>query len=322
VTDRIRTEWLVPVVAVALLVGACSSGTEDADRPSASSPAATAPAAADATAPAPIAATAPTTPTTAPAPTSPATTAIPEPIEPTETTEPTGAPPSTPPESTVGPEEPFTAAQMDDRELARIALISLAVFPDGWVEDPVEDDEDDPRTDAFEADFEACLGRDDDTRVGDDLAALAVRTGDFHPVDRDVPSVSHEVVLAPDEATAIAAMTEVSVDGAESCLSDVIRSFYEASFSVDPDLEEIEIADVVVTPAETGRAPDLAVGIVLEVPLRVGQQTTSQFLEILYQRQGRALGKLSFSAFGTPFDRDGYTVLSDEALSGLAAIGT
>lgn len=211
---------------------------------------------------------------------------------------------------------------MADREIARTALITLATFPDGWVEDPVEDDEDDPGTEAFEAEFDACLGRDDDVRVGDDLDALAVSTGDFHPVDSDATSVSHEVVLAPDEATAITAMTEVRIDGAEPCLADVIQAFYETSFSGDPELAEIGIGEVSVTRTEDESAPDLAVGVLLEVPLTIGEETVSQFLEILYQRQGRALGQLSFSAFDAPFDRDGYDILSEESLDNLAEIGT
>jgi hypothetical protein len=205
--------------------------------------------------------------------------------------------------------------------VARTALITIDTFPEGWVEDPVEEDEDDPDTEAFEDEFDACLGRDDDQRVGDDLDALAVTTGDFHPAETDTTTVSHEVVLAPDEPTAITAMNEVTIDGAEPCLADLIQAFYVASFSEDPDLAEITIGDVIVTRTENEQAPDLAVGVMLEVPLTIGDETVSQFLEILYQRQGRALSQLSFAAFGGPFDRDGYNVLSAEALAGLAEIG-
>jgi len=215
-----------------------------------------------------------------------------------------------------------TAAEMADMELARTALITLEDFPDGWVEEPDTDAEDDPATEAFEEQFDACLDRDDDARVGDDLEDLTVSTGDFHPAETDATSVSHEVVLAQDEATAIAAMAEVTIDGAEQCLAEVIRSFYVASFSEDPELAAIDIGEVAVTRTENEREPDLAVGVLLEIPLTIGEDTINQFLEILYQRQGRALSELSFSSFGAPFSREGYTALSDEAAMSLETIGS
>lgn len=224
--------------------------------------------------------------------------------------------------STTVMDEDFTEAEEADRAAARTALITLAVFPDGWVEDPFEEDDDDDTTSEFEAEFDACLGRDGEDRVGDQIDRLKVSTGDFHPVDDDSATVSHEVVLAPDLDTALAAMADVRVDGAEQCLADVIGSFYRTSFAADPELADVGIGDVIVTRTETDRDPDLMVGVLLEVPLTIGDQTVSQFLELLYQRQGRALSELSFSSFGGQFDRDGYTVLSDEAVIRLATIGS
>lgn len=209
---------------------------------------------------------------------------------------------------------------MADQDLARTALLTLASFPDGWVEEP-NDEDDDPETDQFEAQFDACLGRDDDQRVGDDLEDLTVSTGDFRPMGDESTSVSHEIVLAPDVDTAITAMSEVSVDGAEACLADVVQRFYESSFAGDPDLSEIGVGDVIVTATERERPADLAVGVLLEVPLTVDDQAVSQFLEVLYLRQGRALSDLSFTSLGAPFSRDGYNLLSDEVGIDLAAIG-
>jgi hypothetical protein len=217
----------------------------------------------------------------------------------------------------------LTDAQLADRELAKSALITIELFPDGWVEDPTDDEaEDEAGDEEFEADFNACLDRSDDERVGDDLEPLRVSTGDFMPVEDLATSVSHEVALAPDEATAITAMAEVRIDGAESCLADVVGRFYTATFADDPDLADIEIGDVIVTRPELTEAPDLAVGVVVEIPLTIGTETLSQFLEILYQRRGRALSKLSFSSFGRRFDEAGYTVLGDEVAVRLAGIGS
>lgn len=225
--------------------------------------------------------------------------------------------PTTAPAPTTEPD--LTAAEMADMEAARTVLITLDDFPDGWTEEP-DDDEDDPDTAAFEADFDECLGRDDD-RVGDELEHLVVATGDFHPVDESSPSVSHEVVLAPDEARALEAMADVVVDGAETCLGDVIRRFYVESFADDPDLADIAIGEVRVGRTEVEQPADLTVGVLLEVPLTLDDQVVTQFLEILYQRRGRALSELSFSSFGEPFSRDGYAVLADEVAIGLEAVG-
>ncbi len=79
-----------------------------------------------------------------------------------------------------------------------------------------------PRTTSSRASSTPAWAATTTERVGDDLERLAVSTGDFRPADDDTTSVSHEVVLAPDVDTAITAMAEVSVDGAESCISDVI----------------------------------------------------------------------------------------------------
>ena len=258
-----------------------------------------------------------TTPTTAPPTTSAATTDGPDATDAPSTTDAAGGT-----TTTVDAGE-FSDSELMDRDAARSALVTLSVFPDGWVEDPVEDDDDeDSGTSEFEAQFDACLGRDDDNQVGDELDRLKVTSGDFHPADDDSTTVTHEVVLAPDVETALEAMAEVRIDGAESCLADVIGGFYRATFAEDPDLADVGIGDVIVTRTETERDPDAMVGVLLEVPLTIDGQTVSQFLELLYQRQGRALSELSFSSFGGQFSRDGYTVLSDEAIIRLASIGT
>ena len=302
--------FVASLLVVALLGGACSSSDDDAT-PSTAGGATT-----------PVTTTPVTTTpvTTVPVTTVPANTSVPA----TSTTPPSTAAPATAAPAASGPTtvpDGFTDAETTDRDTARTALITLAAFPDGWVEDPVEDESDDPDTESFEAEFDACLGREDESRVGDDLDRLKVRTGDFHPPDDRTTTVSHEVVLAPDPETALAAMNEVRIDGAEPCLADVIGDFYRSAFASDPDLAEVGIGDVIVTRTEQGGAPDEAVGVLLEVPLTIGDETVSQFLELLYQRRGRALSELSFGSFGTGFDRARHAALSDEVAVRLATIG-
>jgi hypothetical protein len=315
----VNPRFVSPILAAALLGGACSSS--DGSAATSSTAAASAPdSRPDSTRPSTTvgvqdSSTAPSSTSTPPATTAPA---------PSTTPATTEAPPTTAdgPETTDPAEGEFTDAEAIDRSDARTALITLSVFPDDWIEDPIEvDGDDDPGTDEFEAEFDACLGRDDDDQVGDELDRLKVSTGDFHPVENDTTTVSHEVVLAADVDTALAAMAEVRVDGAEPCLADVIGDFYRTEFADDPELADVGIGEVIVTRTEDDSDPDLAVGVLLEVPLTIGDQTVSQFLELLYQRQGRALSELSFSSFGGQFDRDGYTVLSDEVIVRLAAIG-
>ncbi|MDW3212979.1 MAG: hypothetical protein R8G01_03215 [Ilumatobacteraceae bacterium] len=303
------------VLAAALLTGACSSSDDAASTTPPPSVAGTQP---GTTAPPSTAADSTTTtsaPTTTAPPTSSSSTSPPTSVATTTSSV------ATTPTTTEAAD--FTDAEQADRDVARTALITLSVFPDGWVEDPVEDDaaDDDGSDSEFEAQFDTCLGRDGEDQVGDEIDRLKVSTGDFHPIDDDATTVAHEVVLAPDVDTALDAMAEVRVDGAESCLADVIGEFYRTTFARDPDLADVGIGDVLVTRTEGDRDPDVAVGVLLEVPLTIGDQTVSQFLELLYQRQGRALSELSFSSFGSRFDRDGYTVLSDEVVIRLATIG-
>jgi hypothetical protein len=300
------TPRLLPsILAAALLIGSCSS-SDATTTTSTSVP--SAPVTQPGTTTIPDVPAATTTSTTAPPTTTPAP---PTTEEPTTTSD---VP------SVTDPSDDFTDAEANDRDAARTALITLSDFPDGWVEDPIEDDSD-MGTDAFEAEFDACLGRDDGPRAGDELDRLKIGTGDFHTVDVDTTTVSHEVVLAPDLKTALAVMSEVRIDGAETCLAAVIGDFYRATFADDPDLADVDVGDVIVTRTEQDRDPDIAVGVLLEVPLTIADQTVSQFLELLYQRQGRALSELSFASFGAPFSRDGYTVLSDEVTVRLATIG-
>ncbi len=296
------------LVAFALVAGACSS---DDDPTSTLTDASDASAPVTGSAPAATDSINPIEPTPTAGPTTASTAAT---SSPAGTTEP-------PPDIARAADAPdLSDAQRAEQDLARSVLITLDSFPDGWIEEP--NDDDDSGDDAeFESQFDACLGRDDDERVGDDLEPLAVSTGDFRPVDDESTSVSHEVVLAPDADTAITAMSEVSVEGAETCIADVVERFYETSFTDDPDLAGIDIGDVIVTRTERERPADVAIGVLLEIPLTLDGQTVSQFLEVLYQRQGRALSELSFTSLGSPFSRDGYTILSDEAAVGLATIG-
>lgn len=287
------------LLCVALVASACSSGDD-------SSASTTVP---------------PVTPATTAAPAStPATTSPPATAPPAPTTEAPVTTEAPAPTTAAGAEPELTDAQLADRDTAQGALITLDVFPEGWSEEP-DDDDDGGDTDDLEAEFDACLGRTADDRIGDDLEPLTAKTGDFNAPADSSTSVSHEVVLAPDEATAVTAMSEVAVDGAEPCLASAIQVFYTETFAADPGtFEGITLGDVSVTRTQLDLPDDVEVGFLLEIPLTVDDETASQFLEVLYQRDGRALSELSFSSFGASFDREGFAVLRDEAASRLSDI--
>lgn len=258
----------------------------------------------------------------------PETTTAPPPTSTAPTTAPTSAPSTSPPTSgpapttdSTDPDRPLTEAETADRAAASTALLTLADFPDGWVEEPVADDEDDPAADEFEEDFDACLGRDPDERLGEELDRIAAQTGDFHPPEDDTFDVSHEVALAADTDTARARMADVDVSGSEDCVAGVLLDFYASLAANDPDLADLDIGEIVVTRTENEFDADVRVGVLLEIPLSIGGQGFSQFLEFVYQREGRALSELTFSSFGQPFGRDAYTELTGVVADRLATIG-
>lgn len=304
------------LLAFALVIAACSSGDDAATSTPAPDPTTT-----ETAEPATSAAAATTEPDDTVPDDVASTTSQPVNGEASTTTQPSGGSatsrPSAPP--TTRPE--LTAEEIADQALARTALITIADFPDDWVETPADDDDDDPVTEAFEDDFDACLGRDASDQIGDLLERIEANTGDFHPAENDSTQVSHEVTLAPDEPTAIDRMAETDVSGAEDCIAGVIGDFYRAAAANDPELGGIEIGDVVVTRTETEREADLTNAALIEVDLLADGQTVPLYLEFLFQRQGRALSQLSFQSFGEPFSRDGYEVLSDQAVVRLATIG-
>lgn len=284
-----------------LVVAACSSGDDVGSPTSTEAGAPTSVVAPPTTADTPSTTTATAPPTTGPTATVPASTTA------------TSASP--------GDDRPLGEAELAERDLAGTALLTVDDFPDGWVESPTSGDDDDPTADRFEEEFDACLGRDPDQRLGEELDRIAAQTGDFHPPDDDSVNVSHEVALAGDEATATARMADVDVSGSEACVADVLLDFYVTLAETEPDLAGIDIGEIVVTRTELEFEPDQRVGVLIEIPLSVDGQSVSQFLEFVYQRDGRALSELTFSSFGQPFARDGYTALTARVADLLAAVG-
>ncbi|NNE12721.1 MAG: hypothetical protein HKN41_10830 [Ilumatobacter sp.] len=310
------------LVGTALAIAGCSSDDD------ATSPASTGDAAIS------VAATAVSS-TSVPSGSEP-TTAV---TNPTATTGSSTAPTSSPtsnPAPTLPPDAPTTTTtttitttttngltdeQLADRQLARTALITLDVFPEGWTEQPDVTEVDDEIDVRFERRFDECLGRDGES-LTDRLDDVEAESGDFTAPGENAASVQHSVTLAPDPEVAIAAMSEIAVEGAAACLELVIQDFFTERLAADPEVPaDLRVGDVTIVEVDTGEAPDSSFGYEIEIPLELGEQRSSQFLELLFQRRGRALSSLQFSSFGSPFDRDGFAVLSQAAASNIEAIG-
>lgn len=214
----------------------------------------------------------------------------------------------------------LTAAELVERELAGTALVTLDDFPNGWIEAPLEDDADDPLTTRFEERIDTCLGLAGDDPVGDRLDRITASSGAFRPEGSSSPSVEHEVVLAPDVDTAIERMERIDLTGAEGCVGDVVAEFFRTAVAQDPTVD-IEVGEVIVTVDDRDTPPDLSTGFRLEIPLTADGDAATQFVELLYQRQGRALSELTFLSFGEPFSRDGYVALSDTVAISLVLVG-
>ena len=291
-------------VAVALVVVSACSASEESTPPTTTAVIAPPTTAATVTTPAPS--TTEPAPTTAPATTAPPTTA-------SATTASATTEPTTPPTTEPDPNAEFIA-------LARSAVLDLSVFPEDWTEGPADDEEESEEDQRFAARVDECLGVEGD-KVSDAFDDREVKSPEFVDIeDETQPSVDQEVVVADDEAMAIAAMAEVATEGADACLQESIQAFFEADPDFQDDESGIELGAVVVTRADLGVPLDERVAFVVEIPLTFNDETFVQYLEVLYQRQGRALSQLQLASFGVPFDRDGFEVLADEVDARLAAI--
>lgn len=211
-------------------------------------------------------------------------------------------------------------ADLSDRELAETALFTLDDFPEGWTHLPAESAEEDD-DDAFDTMMAECIGipsdeirlyRYDDTKAD---------SGEFSAPGGKA-SVEHSVKLAPDEASAILAMEQYGADAAPGCYEEGLNTSFVADFHADPANEGTTIGDISVEFATVGQfMADDVVMLLVEIPFEAGGESASQFLSIMYQRQGRALTQLQFASFAQPFPPDGVAELGQASAARLALIG-
>lgn len=308
--------WSIGVVSAVLAVTGCG-GSESSS--------ATTPAPATTEAPTPTTATPePTTPpttqapaTTAPEPTTPPTTAAPEPTTPptTEAPEPT-VPPTT---AALDPDvDPEVAA---DIELARTALLTLDDFPPGWYETPNDPEDDLSDNEKFDAMIDECLG---DAAFDDDfLDERKVESGDFG-TDEYLAEADQDVILAPTEADAIAAITAVGNEAAPDCFLLATQTMFDEILA-DPDQTDFppgtSIGTVEVDFLDYGLAPDEGVVLFVYIPAEFGGEQVDLFLENWYMRSGRALSQMTFTGTNGTFPQEGIDELTGTVYELLAQIG-
>ena len=128
---------------------------------------------------------------------------------------------------------PPTTAAPDEAAVAQSALLTIDDMPSGWTESPTDDDdEQDAETIQRISD---CSGLDA-ALIGDEvLGESQAKSPELESPD-ELASVKHTLGFAADEATAIAAMTEIGDAALAPCYEEAMRTtFEEAAVTTDPD---------------------------------------------------------------------------------------
>ena len=301
------------VVFVAIAMAACgdddsadeTDGAEiDADTDAPSTAATTAP---STSSDAPSTSTPATSaPTTAPAATEPGTTAVA-----TTATE-TSAAPSTPaPDSEAG--------------LAASALLTLDDMPSGWLSSSNTDDD--------EADEDmvqqiADCGGLDPTLIGDAVLGNTEAESDEFEDPEGAAAVSQSIGFTSDEATAIAAITEIRKPALAGCYEEAIRSsFAEMASGSDPSNtlpSGMTLTAITMEPVDlTGVAePDEAMWYRATAEFDFNGQPLPLYIELLFLREGRVLSQLELQGNGEPFPEDLIDPIVTRAQEKMAEIAT
>ncbi|MEO6653628.1 MAG: hypothetical protein ABIP17_13330 [Ilumatobacteraceae bacterium] len=277
-------------LTLALVLGACSNGDSDS-----------------------LATVAATTPSTIESSTTaPTTASATAPAADTTTVPPTTAPPA---DST--PTDPT-----DDEEyveLATTALLDLSVFPDGWESSPATED-DEAENERFADRVDVCLGNEG-ARVADLIDGRKATSPEFAGPGDSSPSVEQQIMIADDDSMAVMAMDDIGAEGADVCLEQTIQEFFDAEASADVEQQGVTLGDISVQRVDVDAAADVLVAYLVEIPVEAPDgQSASGYLQVIYQREGRALSQLQLSSFGTTFDLQGIDVLTTEVVTRLTQI--
>jgi hypothetical protein len=218
----------------------------------------------------------------------------------------TDAPPTDAPTPT---ETTATTVAPTGDDLARLALLTIDSFPEGWTEQPQDsaEDEEDAEIDAR---VDECVG------LGPDPVSRTLDDRDVEGPRFDSPdgalTVEQSVVVVDDGAMADQVMAEVGNERVPGCLQQVFTEFF-AEVMADPEQTDFppgtELDEVIVTPTDTGGLD--AVAQQASITLSSGDDSLTLFIDTWYQRNGNVLSRIEFQSVGQPFPAEGVAALTE-----------
>jgi hypothetical protein len=199
-----------------------------------------------------------------------------------------------------------TVIEDEDQRLAEEALLTLEDFPSEWTESGDDDSED--GEDVSEA---PCF---DD--IQPDLSELTVtghaESGNFETDDAWVGSTA-SVYRTEEEAREAfeGGRNALQSDELAACFGDVFaEAMAEEENDVEIEVGEASASEVTIPDVGAQRSSALRV----EIPLDVGGQPASAYMEFIGLEKGRTIGSLVTFSFVSPFPVD-----ETERLAGLMA---
>ena len=220
---------------------------------------------------------------------------------------------------------PSTTAAVDEAELVQSALLTVDDMPTGWTEAPNESDAQDAENAQRISD---CSGLDVKL-IGDGvLGDTKAKSPEFSSPD-SLASVKQTLGLAPDEATASAAIAAIGDDGLPPCYEEAIRtSFDEAAVTTNPaeslpdgmTLTDVSMERIDPPPA-TITADDV-VWYKATASLDYQGQALDIYLDLVFTRTGRVLSQIEFDGTTTPFPEELYAPTVTAAHEKIATVAT
>ena len=185
----------------------------------------------------------------------------------------------------------------EDKAAAQSALLTLADFPVGWSEVPVEDETDEGADSALAA----CVGSDEGLiNVGGAKAS----TGDFSGPNGNV-TISEGVGIARTVDEAAAQLTALEEPGVTACLQDAFRDLVsdrikdQSTFGGTP--EDYSVGEVTLGRLNVTPVGDQLVAYRVSVEINSEEVTVNLFLDNVFARTGRSIVLLQFESALDPY---------------------
>ena len=185
----------------------------------------------------------------------------------------------------------------EDKAAAQSALLTLADFPSGWSEVPVEDETDE----GANSEFAACVGSDEGLI---DVGGAKASTGDFSGPDGNV-TISEGVGIAQTVDEAAAQLTALEEPGVTACLQDAFRDLVSdrikdpSTFGGTP--EDYSVGEVTLGRLNVTPVGDQVVAFRVSVEIKSEEVSVNLFLDNVYARMGRSIVFLQFESALDPY---------------------